>query len=121
MPSSVLITLDTTAPSIELGAADVDLLGTIRIPYTVDEPAILSATIGGIPALVEPDRLVAAGAPLQGDVDVTATDDVLNSRRIVQRYGADRGVIGRIVAGVIGRIASAAGTTIRGGRTGDPR
>lgn len=103
MASYVVVAVDTRPPLVTLGSAYRSLAG-VRIPYTVDEPALIEAP----GAHVSPSVLLLPGdAPPAGTITVTATDDVGNAATISVPYQI-RGLaaLGRLVRAGAGRVVS---------------
>jgi hypothetical protein len=85
--SSLVLTLDTTAPQVTWGTPTGQTPGeTLQIPYTTDEPlarAVLHLATGNVELTVTPTALtvlLAVDAP-GGPADVTVYDDVGNLAR----------------------------------------
>lgn len=98
MAASFTVTLDTIAPQITLGEAQ--LLGpNIRIQYTLDEPDVVSAELVDTgPMTVTPTEFYAPSTALSGTVRVHTRDDVLNEAWFEVMYSVP---FGDSVVGVV--------------------
>lgn len=133
MAASFTLTLDTAAPVVDWGTVQRHP-DRVVLPYTIDEPAIVSAsaTVDGQPA-----ETVASGSDVTItvpelwqalDLTVGVRDEVLNEA--VRGLHVTRGVA-RLGAAVLNAVAASAGRVLRGrggsiargttGRIGRPR